>query len=653
MGEWEFVLSPHRRVGKLISVRNFKPACPALAFVVLLVANSLVTAQAVFADRSPVVIDTDVGTGIDDAFALGLAFGSEELDVRGVTTSGDPAQKKAMMVCRFLTMTGRRHTRVAVGADPQPARPITDQEKYHYHPDPLFNRTTRPEDQPAADFLHSRIKGQPGKVTVVALGPLTNIARLIESHAEAVPLIRRVVLLEANLSLDTAAASKVFASGVPLLVLSTDACRDLTLDDAGVKEVFSPGTPLTRQVETMYQMWDKRNPPLGEALAVALCFDERFATIEKGPLAIDDAGGMKAGKGEPNARLVTSVKSADFVNWYVRRIGSLVAPSRRPGKLIAQGGMPHRVHVAEDFENDIERKWWMSGKPETQVLPPSSKRACRGVLTHDFDDLLMVSRQMYSAVIFNPVPGPPMGMNTRLSFRYWLKGTDTIRVQIYSLTNGYHRHLVVNGLSQQTWRYATVDMTQARRPDGTGGALAENERIDDIQFYADPDAEVVIDDIVLYDAATDGEKRPFPGRILFTGLFDTGKQGQEWPGDFEIIPDAGNFWKAARSVVHPKTGEPWLRIGLRGQRRLGAKTQLSFRYKLAGAAELRIRLLDTHSGESQAAALTQLGHDQWARTTVEFSTDQLPSIDEIQLLLPKGAELLVDDLILFEPPARR
>ena len=70
------------------------------------------------------------------------------------------------------------------------------------------------------------------------------------------------------------------------------------------------------------------------------------------------------------------------------------------------------------------------------------------MLTHDFDDLLGNAKAMYTAVIFNPVPGPPMGKNPRLSFRYWLKGTDTLRVQIYSLTNGYHRHLVLTGLPQ-------------------------------------------------------------------------------------------------------------------------------------------------------------------------------------------------------------
>ena len=102
-------------------------------------------------------------------------------------------------------------------------------------------------------------------------------------------------------------------------------------------------------------------------------------------------------------------------------------------------------------------------------MPPGSKRACRGVLTNDFDDLQGDSKGMYTAVIFNPVPGPPMGKNTRLSFRYWLKGTDRLRVQIYSLTNGYHRHLTLTKLPQEKWQSLTVDMTKCRRPDGGGG----------------------------------------------------------------------------------------------------------------------------------------------------------------------------------------
>lgn len=623
-----------------------------LAVLVLVVLLSGLFSGSIMAQtdaRMPVLIDTDIGTEIDDTFALGLAFGSQELEVRGLTTSGHEAQKKAMMLCRFLTVTGRRHVRIAVGANPQPLRPITDLSKYYYHPDALFNRTTKPEEQSAAEFLSGRLKEQPGKTTLVALGPLTNLARLIEEHPESTAMVGRVILLESNLALDVAAAQKVFAAKLPLVVISSEASKDLWLDDAAVKEVFRPGTALTRQVQAMYQMWDRTRPPLGESLAVAMGFDSRFVTLDEQTLVVDDQGQLQESKDGTKVHVAASVKTEEFGDWYKRRMASLLPPHKRPTQAINPGMMPHRVHVAEDFDTDIERFWWMSGKPETQLLPPQSLRACRGVLTHDFDDLLMASREMFSAVIFNPVPGPPMGKNTRLSFRYWLKGTDTLRIQIYSLSHGYHRHLVVNGLAQEEWQHAAVDMTKARRPDGTGGALSEQERIDDIQFYADPDAEIVIDDIVLYDAAPKDENQPFPKRILFTGIFDTGKQGEHWPGQFEIVPDAGNFWKAVVSVQKPKTNQPWLSIGLRGERTLADKTQLSFRYLLSGTDCVQVRLSNSKTGKSQMRDAKNLKTESWAKATIDFETEALPSVDEIQFVLPQGAKLLIDDLLLYEP----
>jgi inosine-uridine nucleoside N-ribohydrolase len=615
-------------------------------FVLCVAVPHAATAQSL--ERVAALIDTDLGTDIDDAFALGLAFGSHELDVRGITTVGDDTQQRAMMVCRFLTVTGRRHTAVAAGNKPQPKRAITEQYKYYHHPDVLFDRTKKPERQFAVEFLVARLH-PPQKVTLVALGPLTNVAHLLDANAKAASQVASVILLEANIKLDIPAAKKVFAAGLPLVVLGADACVGLTLNDREVQAIFSPGTPLTRQVQTLFQMWNRPNPPVAEALAVAMCFEHRFTDSVLKSLSVDDQGQLNETGGNSNAKLVTSVRADDFKNWYTRRMASLVSPASRPVTLVEQGGMPHRVHVAEDYDNDIERQWWMSGRPETRLLPAGSKRACRSVLTHDFDDLLMASREMYSAVIFNPVPGPPMGKNTRLGFRYWLKGTDTIRVQIYSLSNGYHRQLVVHGLPQQKWQQATVDITQARRADGTGGPLSEGERIDDIQFYIDPDAEVIIDDVVLYDAARDGEKLPFPKRIIFTGWFDTGAHGREWPGDFKLAADAGNFWRAAQSVENSATGQPWLRVGLRGQRALGERSALSFRYRLSGADAIQIRLVNSATGASQSAEAKSLEQGNWADATVDFDTKGLPSADEIHLLLPKGGALLLDDLLLFEP----
>ena len=134
-----------------------------------------------------------------------------------------------------------------------------------------------------------------------------------------------------------------------------------------------------------------------------------------------------------------------------------------------------------------------------------------------------------------------------------------------------------------------MDMTQCRRPDGSGGPLSADERIDDIQFYVDPAAELLIDDIVLYEAAPAGEKRPFPRRVLFTGWFDSGKQGKEWPGDFEIVPHkAPRKWKAAKSVLNTERAAPWIRLDLRGERTLGDATHLRFLYHLSGADSMQV-----------------------------------------------------------------
>jgi hypothetical protein len=258
-----------------------------------------------------------------------------------------------------------------------------------------------------------------------------------------------------------------------------------------------------------------------------------------------------------------------------------------------------------------------------------------------------------------------MGKNSRLGFRYWLKGTPDLRVQIYSLSKGYHRCLTLTRLPQGRWETATVDMTAARKPDGSGGPLAEDERIDDIQFYAAAGAELIIDDIVLYDAAVPSERRPFPRRFLFTGWFDTGKQGKEWPGDFEIVAHQKPLtWKAAKSVIRARNGLPWIRLYLRGERILGEETRLSFRYRLDGADHMQVLLVNRTAKCSHSLPLKDLTTGRWAETTVNCSdssrTDGKPGkpragdrADEIHFLLPKGAELLIDDVLLFEPSTSR
>ena len=342
---------------------------------------------------------------------------------------------------------------------------------------------------------------------------------------------------------------------------------------------------------------------------------------------------------------------------------ALQAAPRNISKIIPQGKMPSRVHVFEDYETQIEKRWWLRGEPVKDPLPKSLSASCpntlasRATITKDFDRKMGDQTKMYKAVIFNPVPGPPMGPNTRLSFRYHLKGTDTLRVQIYSLSKNYHRHLVLTDLTQGKWKTAAVDMTKARRPDGTGGPLAKDERIDDIQFYIPPTADLRIDDIVLYETAAKEEKRPFPRRIIFTGWFDTGKQGNEWPGDFKIVlHKKPRTWDAAQSVPHPKSKLPWLRIHLRGIRSLSKENELFFKYRAItdGKATMIVKLMNSQTSDEYAVRLRNLNGKDWDAVTIPFTPkkrlpgNRIPEVDEIQILLEQPGELLIDDLLLYE-----
>jgi inosine-uridine nucleoside N-ribohydrolase len=621
----------------------------------------------------PILFDTDIGTDVDDAFALALILASPELDLRGVTTVGTEPHTRALMVCRFLTALGRRDIPVAAGATPQPSEEIEKQGQYAHHPAVIFNRTSRPVKESAVGFLYRQLKAQRGELTLLTIGPLTNIARLLREHADCKPWIKRIVLMggsarvgyngkppaevEWNIKCDIPAAKAVFASGVPLVVAPLDATTMLKLEEPLRRRLFQAETLLTYQVQALYQLWGAATPTLFDPVAVMLCFQERFCTMEDLRLEVDDKGMTRIVKGEANARVATAIQGEDFLKWYVDRVASFGAKARPkpPGNVVRpveRGGLPARVHAFEDYETDIEKRWWMSGQVETANVPPGSRRACRAVLTQDFDDRMGDLKTMYAAVIFNPVPGPPMGDKTRLSFRYWLQGTDTLRVQIYSLTKGYHRYLTLKGLAQGRWQSATVDMTQCRRPDGSGGPLSADERIDDIQFYADPAAELLIDDIVLYEAAPEGEKRPFPKRILFTGWFDTGKQGKEWPGDFDIVAHKPPLtWKAAKSIRDAERDAPWLRLDLRGERTLGAKTHLRFRYHVSGTDAMQVVLIHRKTKERHVLDVKGMRKDEWTETTLDFTkqTRAGQRVDEMQFLLPKGAELLVDDVLLYEP----
>src|SRR5262245_43758053 len=328
-----------------------------------------VPAAAQVPPRLPVIIDTDIGSDIDDAFALALALASPELDIQAITTVGGQADDRAWIVCRFLSHGGFRSIPVAFGREPQLRFPLDWQIQYRRHPAPTFNRTQKPEKMSAVELMHQKIKEQPGKLTIIALGPLTNVAQLLRDHPDARPLIKRIVLMggsiligydgkqqpepEWNIKSDIAAAQAVFTSGVPLTVVPLDATATLKLGRQERDRLFSAYTPLTLQLQTLYELWDKQTPILFDPAAVAAAFDERFLTIETMNLYVDDKGMTRVGDGDGRVKVAVATKQAEFVRWFVERVRSvgktmLPAPPKNLSKFVERGNFPAKVHVAED-----------------------------------------------------------------------------------------------------------------------------------------------------------------------------------------------------------------------------------------------------------------------------------------------------------------
>ena len=201
----------------------------ALAALVLISAGSVLTkGQAPAATPAPapplVILDTDIGDDIDDAFALALILRSPELHLLGIETAFGDTELRARLVDRYLAAVGRTDIPVMAG--------VQGPQTNHFSQAAYARQWPERKHASGVDFLLKQIRAHPGKITLICVGPLTNIGELLKEHPDARTLIKRLVIMggsvkvgykpkappepEWNIKLDPAAAQTVFASGVPI-----------------------------------------------------------------------------------------------------------------------------------------------------------------------------------------------------------------------------------------------------------------------------------------------------------------------------------------------------------------------------------------------------------------------------------------------------
>ena len=231
-----------------------------------------------------VILDTDVGTDVDDALAIALAAASPELHLEGLTTVHADAPLRARIARALLALAGRAEVPVIAGA----SRPLSAAlpEVFHWHPTlwghegrgllsgddliPTAAVDAAASADAAARFIVERAQTAPGTLSLIAIGPLTNVARALQLEPRLADWLLDITLmggmveadgvpwppvLETNLNADPRAAEIVFGSGVPLTIVPFEVTTRVFLTPAQRALMRSWGAPLASAlVALMEQM---------------------------------------------------------------------------------------------------------------------------------------------------------------------------------------------------------------------------------------------------------------------------------------------------------------------------------------------------------------------------------------------------------------
>src|SRR5207248_2675228 len=199
----------------------------------------------------PVIIDTDVGDDIDDAFALTLALNDPRVEVIGVTTAWGDTRTRTLLVRRLLATLGRRDVVVAQGPATVNAVPFT-QRKW------ASGATDTSPARDAIEFISEQAHKRPGEITLVALAPLSNIEALARRDPEALHELRQVVMMGGSIhagynqggAIPVAEPSAEYnvasaPGGLVALLQSKVAVRMFPLDSTQIKLVEPSTCPVT------------------------------------------------------------------------------------------------------------------------------------------------------------------------------------------------------------------------------------------------------------------------------------------------------------------------------------------------------------------------------------------------------------------------
>jgi inosine-uridine nucleoside N-ribohydrolase len=281
----------------------------------------------------PVVFDTDIGTDIDDTWALAMLLRSPELDPRLVVTASGDTTYRARIAAGILAAGGRSDVPLAVGV-PGGGTPGAPQQRFASEVELAQHRGGVRTD--AVTAIIECIASSAEQVTVVSVGPATNIAAALAAEPRIAESARFVGMHgsirlgyrgnappvpEYNVRTDVAAFRAVIAAPWDVTITPLDTCGSVVLSGARYAAVRDGDDPLLGAVLRNYGEWleavgrpelyTERTTPLFDTVAVYLAYAEDLVEIERLPIVVGHNGMTEISPGGHLVRVATRWRDAE------------------------------------------------------------------------------------------------------------------------------------------------------------------------------------------------------------------------------------------------------------------------------------------------------------------------------------------------------
>lgn len=291
-----------------------------------------------------IILDTDIGDDIDDALALAFAVMGGKIDLLGVTTVFKNAAQRAELACCLLETLGRTDIPVYAGIGKTLLQSVPDWEQVAagHHPRQMEvlkkqGVSIQPQSQHAVNFIIETVMASDGDITLVPIGPFTNIAAAFTLEPRLAQKTKICMMggatdrvrPEWNALCDPEATRIVFGAGVPITMVGLDVTTKCVMRYEQVKAIGLVDRPINQICYALIHLWGGDNPmprpTLHDPLAVATLIDPAMCETREMRIEVETRADHLRGAtvpvaGEPNASVCVSVDSTRFMDSFVETL---------------------------------------------------------------------------------------------------------------------------------------------------------------------------------------------------------------------------------------------------------------------------------------------------------------------------------------------